>query len=351
MKYFLQWTVVSVIVFSVCMLSSCSSKSSSKNITDKDSTAAVPVEIATVTNGNISAYYSNTVTLEADEEAMVVSKVQGLVNKLHVEEGDVITEGTVLAELDDEQLQLEAKRAKATMDRLENELNRKKELYNKELISAQEYENAKYEFEAQQSDYELAKLQVKYTHIRAPISGVISERVIKKGNMINADQEVFKITDFDPLLAVLNVPEHEMEKLQKGQQTLIQVDAVANKTFEGKILRISPTVDSETGTFEVTVSVKDESRRLKPGMFGQVQIVYDTHPNTMTIPKNAVINEDGTSNVFTIRNNTAFRKQITMGYENGNVVEVLDGLQPADTVVTVGQSSLQDSALVEIVEN
>ncbi|TYP94993.1 RND family efflux transporter, MFP subunit [Fodinibius salinus] len=351
MKYFLQWAVVSVVGLSVVVISSCSSTSSSKNIADEDSTATVPVEVATVKTDDISAYYSNTVTLEADEEAMVVSKVRGIVNKLHVEEGDVVQQGTVLAELEDEQLQLEAKRAKATMDRLENDLNRKKELYKKELISAQEYENAKYEYQAQQSDYELAKLQVKYTHIRAPIAGVISERLIKKGNMINADQEVFQITDFDPLLAVLNVPEHEMEKLQKGQQALIQVDAVANKTFEGKVLRISPTVDSETGTFEVTVSVKDESRRLKPGMFGQVQIVYDTHLNTPTIPKNAIINEDETSNVFVIRNNMAFRKQVQVGYENGNAVEISDGLQPADTVVTVGQSSLQDSALVKIVED
>lgn len=349
MKNLTSWIVLGTICSLAVFTSSCSSESQSKNVSDKDSTSAIPVEIAEAKVGDISAYYSSTATLEAEDEAMVVAKVRGIIQKLNVEEGDFVKAGDVLAQLDDEQLQLEAQRAKATMDRLKNELNRKEELYNKNLVSAQEFENAKYEYQAQKSDYELAQLQVKYSRIQAPISGVISDRMIKVGNMIGADQEAFKITDFDPILAVLNVPEHEMNKIKKGQQALIEVDAVSGKTFEGQVLRISPTVDPETGTFEVTVSVRDESRQLKPGMFGRVQIVYDTHQNTLMVPKNAVMTEDGTSSVYIINNQMAYRKNINTGYVNGDNIEILEGLSPADTVVTVGQSSLQDSALVEVV--
>jgi RND family efflux transporter MFP subunit len=280
---------------------------------------------------------------------MVVAKVGGIVKQLMVEEGDIVKAGDLLAQLEDEQLELEAQRAKATMDRLQNELNRKEELFNKNLISAQEFENAKYEFQAQKSAYELAQLNVKYTQIRAPIDGVVSNRLIKVGNMINIDQEVFEITDFDPLLAVLNVPEHEMSKLNKGQQSIIQVDAIPGATFEGSVLRISPTINPETGTFKVTVSIKDKSRQLKPGMFGRVRIVYDTHQNALMVPKNAVMTEDGSSSVYVINNSIAYRKTISTGYVNGDNIEILQGLSPADTVVTIGQSSLQDSALVEVV--
>jgi membrane fusion protein (multidrug efflux system) len=349
MDNLISWIVLGSFVCLSFTTVSCSSESQSKNISDEDSTAAIPVEVAKTKVGDISAYYSSTATLEAEEEAKVVAKVRGIVKKLNVEEGDWVQAGDVLAQLEDEQLQLEAKRAKATMDRLQNELNRKEELFKKNLVSAQEFENAKYEYQAQQSDYELAKLQVKYTQIQAPISGVVSDRLIKVGNMISADQEAFKITDFDPILAVLNVPEHEMNKLEKGQKTLIQVDAISGKTFEGEVLRISPTINPETGTFEVTVSVKDESRQLKPGMFGRVRIVYDTNQNTLTVPKNAVMTEDGSSSVYVINNKMAYRKTINTGYVNGDNIEVLDGLSPEDTVVTIGQSSLQDSALVEIV--
>lgn len=349
MKNLVKWIVLGSVCAVAVFTSSCSTEMQSKNVSDKDSTSAIPVEIATANNGEISAYYSSTATLEAEEEAMVVAKVGGIVKELNVEEGDIVKAGDVLAQLEDEQLAIEAQRAKATMDRLQNELTRKEELFKKNLISAQEFENAKYEFQAQKSAYELAQLQVKYSQITAPISGVISERLIKVGNMIGTNEEVFQITDFDPLLAVLNVPEHEMNKLRKGQKTMIQVDALPGTSFEGSVLRISPTVNPETGTFQVTVSIKDESRQLKPGMFARVRIVYDTRQNTLMIPKNAVMTEDGTSSVYVINNGMAYRKTISTGYINGNNIEILQGLNPADTVVTIGQSSLQDSALVEVV--
>ncbi len=348
MNKFTTWVALGLLCCLAVFTSSCNTETQSKNVSDKDSTAAIPVEVATATAGDISAYYSSTATLEAENEAMVVAKVQGIVKEINAEEGDHVSAGDVLAQLEDEQLELEAQRAKATMDRLLNELNRKEELYNKNLISAQEFENAKYEYQAQKSDYELAQLQIKYSQIRAPISGVISDRLIKVGNMINSNQEVFEITDFNPILAILQVPEHEMNKIQKGQQAVIQVDAVSGKTFEGEVLRISPVVNSQTGTFEVTVSIQNEED-LKPGMFGRVRIVYDTHQNVLTIPQNAVISEDGTNSVYVLNNNLAFRKTISTGYRNGNNIEVLEGLNPADTVVTIGQSSLQDSARVEIV--
>lgn len=343
------WVVLGSLFCTAVFTSSCSSESQSKNVTDKDSTSAIPVEVAKTESGDISAYYSSTATLEAEEEAMVVAKVRGIVKKLNVEEGDLVQAGDVLAQLEDEQLEIEARRAKATMDRLQNELNRKKELYEKNLISAQEFENAKYEFQAQKSEYELAQLKIRNSKIRAPIDGVISDRLIKVGNMINADQEVFEITDFDPLLAVLKVPEHEMSKIEKGQKALVQVDAISGQKFQGEVLRISPTVNPETGTFEVTVSVKDESRQLKPGMFGRVQIVYDTHKNVLTVPKNAIMTEDGASSVYVIKDNMAYRQMVKTGYVHENNIEVMEGLTPTDTVVTVGQSSLQDSALVEVI--
>lgn len=335
--------------FSAVTLSSCSTETQSKNVSDEDSTTAIPVEIATANTGDLSAYYSSTAVLEADEQAMVVAKVRGLVKNLYVEEGDFVNAGAVLAQLEEEQLKLEAQKAKATMDRLENELDRKEELHQKQLISAQEFENAKYEYQVQKSDYELAQLQLEYSKIRAPISGVISRRMVRIGNMINVDQEVFQITDFDPLLAVLNVPEYEMNKLKKEQSASVQVDAIAGETFEGKVLRISPTIDPETGTFKVTVSVKDKTYQLKPGMFGRVRIIYDTHQDALMIPKNAVMSEDGTHSVYIVNDKLVYRRIIRPGYTNGDNIEVLEGLSPSDTVVTIGQSSLQDSALVEII--
>lgn len=328
---------------------SCSSETQSKDVEDKDSTAAIPVEMASAQRGSISAYYSTTATLEAEEEAMVVAKVRGVVQKLNVEEGDYIRKGQVMAQMEDEQLEIEASRAKATMDRLYNDYQRNKELYERNLVSAEQYENSKFEYESQKAEYELANLKLEYTQIKAPITGVVSQRMIKVGNMVNTDEEVFKVTDFDPLLAVLHVPEHEMNKLRKGQTSVIRVDAIKDQTFTGKVLRISPVVNPETGTFKVTIAITDESGQLKPGMFGRVRIVYDTRDNALLIPKEAVMNEDGGSSVYVLNDKLVFRRNIETGYINGANIEVLTGLQDGDSVVTIGQNSLQDSSLVQVV--
>ena len=327
----------------------CSTETQSKTSGSKDSTVAIPVEMAQVQRGEISAYYSTTATLEAEQEAMVVAKVRGIVNQLNTEEGDYVKAGQVMARLEDERFKIEAQRAKATLDRMHNEFQRKKELYEKSLISAEQFENAKFEYESQKAAYDLAALNVEYTSIRAPIAGVVSRRLIKAGNMVNTDQQVFKITDLDPLLAILHVPEHEMSKLKIGQKALIRVDAVQGSTFTGEVLRISPVVDAETGTFKVTIAIRDKTQQLKPGMFGRVRVVYDTRSNALMIPKQAVMSEDGANSVYRINDKMSFRQQVETGYVNGSNIEILSGLAEGDSVVTIGQSSLQDSALVQVV--
>lgn len=316
---------------------------------DNDSTLVIPVEVNDVSRGDISAYYSNTATLEAVQEATIVSKVRGLVQNLKVEEGDYVKAGQILAKIEDDQYRIESERAKATMDRLYNDYQRNKELFDKKLISAEVYENSRYEYESQKSGYELAQLNYEYTSIKSPISGVISERFIKVGNMIGTDQQVFKVTDFDPIQANLFIPEHERSKMKKGQRTELIADAIPGKVFAGKIERISPTIDPLTGTFKVTVYLDDNEDLLRPGMFGRVKIVYDTRTNTKMIPKAAIISEDETQSVFVIKDSLAFRKIIRTGYVNGNSIEVLDGLEDGEIVVTTGQGSLTDSTRVNVI--
>ena len=328
---------------------SCSNESHSKDNEGKDSTIAIPVEVSQVQEGDISAYYSSTATLEAEQQATVVSRVRGLVEQIYVEEGDMVQKGQVLVKLQDEQLEIEVKRALATLNKLENDYKRNKELFDKNLVSADEFENARFEYESQKAEYELAKLNLKNTEIVAPISGVVSSRMIKNGNLVTENQEVFEVTDFDPLLAILYVPEHEMNKIENNQKTLISVDARRGQTFEGEVERVSPVVDPETGTFKVTVAVQDQSDQLKPGMFGRVKVVYDVHKQTMLIPKQAVIEQDSEQSVYVVNENIALKKMINTGYVNGSNIEVTGGLDLNDRVVTIGQSSLQDSSLVEVI--
>jgi len=327
----------------------CSKDSHSETKKAKEASAAIPVEVAHVETGSIAAYFTGTAILEAEGDASVVAKVGGVVKGILVEEGANVKAGQILAKLDDEKLAVQLAQAEANLRKLENDFHRHEELFNKKLVSAEVYQRAKFEYESQKAAFDMVKLEYDYSAIRAPISGVVAERMIKVGNMVLPNTPTFRVTDFDPLLAVLHVPEREMGKLRAGQPASITVDAVPDAEFSGRIARISPVVDPTTGTIKVTVEVRDPSRQLKAGMFGRVNIVHDVHQNALLVPKGAVLAEDAESAIFVVQDSLAYRKLVKTGYVNGAHIEILEGLKAGEKIVTTGQGGLKDSSKVEVV--
>lgn len=313
---------------------------------DDKEEARIPVEVAEAQLGTIAAHYSATATLEADGEAHVVPRITGRITEILVEEGDVVTAGDVLARIDDDRLRLELARSEADLSRLRQEFNRNREMHQRNLISSEAFERLKYEYEAQQAQVELVRLELSYTDITAPIDGVVSERMIKVGNMVSTTEPVFVVTAMDPILATLHVPERELARLAPGQPAMLAVDAIDGERFAGRIARISPVVDAGSGTFRVTVEVTDDSGRLRPGMFGRFRIVYDSRNEVVLIPVAAVMNEDGRRSVFVVNSDEAQRRTVEVGYRNNGNYEIVSGLEPGEKVVTTGQASLRSGAEV-----
>ena len=338
---------VAVLATSV-VLTGCGSDAQSKE-PDEPEVTAFPVEVATVEEGTASASFSGTASLEAENEATVVARVSGVVESVFVEEGEVIQKGEALAKLDDERLELELKRANVQLRKLESVYQRMERMREKQLVSEEEYEQARSEYEAQEVARDLARLQVEHTTIRAPFGGVVSERMVKTGNMVGANNPAFHITDFDPLWAVMHVPERAVQQLATGQSATVRLDAVPDRAFEGRVDLISPVVDPESGTFRVVVEVRDPSRTAKPGMFGRVRIQYDTRESARLIPRSAVVEEDDETSVFVVQDTIAVRRPVTTGYAADDRIEIVNGLVLSDRVVTSGQAALRDSARVEIV--
>ena len=310
----------------------------------------VPVEARGTLRGDVFAVYTGTASLESDEDALVVAKVGCEVKQIFAEEGRRVRAGEVLARLDGDRLRLEMERAHANLRKLQQEYDRNVELHEKGLVSAGAFENIKFDLDSQRAAYNLAKLELDYTEIKAPITGIVSERFIKVGNTISVNDPVFHITDLDPLLAYLFVPEREFRKLRPGQAAEVTLDAIPDQTFTAEILRISPVVDPQTGTFKVTLAVSDAEDRLKPGMFGRFQIVYDARENAIMIPRMAVIDDDDRQSVFVVENGQAQRRQVEVGYSRGEFVEILSGLSDGERVITIGQTGLAEGAMVEVVD-
>lgn len=346
-------SIALVLLLVVCAATQvgCGSDAQSKPAEQEDEETAVPVEAGIVAVGMIDAVFSGTASLEADEEAAVVARAGGVVKDIFVEEGDRVRAGAPLAQLDDERLALELRRVEVLLDKLEREFERKKGLFDKQLISTVEYEQARSEHLLQEQIRDLAQLDLEFTTIRAPIDGTISRRDVKVGNMVQENEVAFHITDFDPLLAIMHVPERELQILNIGQKTALLIDALPGVRFEGFVKRISPTIDPATGTFKVTIEVQDRSSRLKPGMFGRVLVTHDTRENTLLVPKSAVVREDDQASVFVVRDSVAIRLPVVVGYENESSIEVVSGLTEGEHIITTGQGGLQDSSRVEVINN
>lgn len=336
------------VVFTL-LLTGCTKPANSEE-NEQDAELAIPVEAAMVENGDMAAFYTGTATLEADKQALVVSQITGVVLRINAEEADFVKAGDVLAVVEPDRYSLEVERTNASLKRLQTDYQRKKELYAKKLVSTEDFERVSAEFEAQKAAYELAKLDLEYTSIKAPISGFISERMVRAGNLVTLHQPVFHITSYDPLLAVLHVPERELRVLHAGLEVSMAMDAWPGESFAGKVIRTSPVVDTNTGTFRVTAEIYDHGRMLKPGLFGRAKILYDMHEDVPVIPRSAVITEDELSHVFVINEEgIANRRSIRLGFESNGRVEVAEGLVRGENVVTAGKGSLSDGMRVEVV--
>lgn len=331
-------------------LTGCGTDAQSKEPDEPDEQAAVPVETILARTGPISAVFSGTASIEAEDEAVVVARASGIIEGIQTEEGRYVRVGATLATLDTDRLNLELSRASVAFEKAQRDHARMKGLFEKQLVSAEEYERTRTDLEAQQAALELARLGVDEAVVRAPISGIIAERMVKTGNMVQMHSPTFRIVSFDPLLAVVYAPERELGRLEVGQDAALTADALGGETFTGRVERISPIVDPATGTFKVTIAVRDRSRRLRPGLFTRVAIATDTRGEALLIPKGALLREDDEAAVYVVRDSLAFRQVVATGYETDADVEITRGLEPGARVVTLGQAALADSAKVLVLD-
>jgi membrane fusion protein (multidrug efflux system) len=360
------------------LLAACGKGGSEK---DKaaETTALVPVEAVTAAARPIDASYSGTATLEADREADVVAKTGGVLLRLLVEEGDTVRQGQVLARLDDASPRLSLAKAEATLRKLEADYRRADEMFGRKLLSLEEHDKIKFDLDNQRAVHDLSRLELSYTNVIAPIDGVIGKRMVKEGNLIQINQPLFHIVDFDPLLGVLNVPERELNILKPGQPVSMSVDALPGQRFPGVIERVSPVVDAASGTFRVTCRFNATLQTLKPGMFGRIDVVYDRKQDALAIPRGALIEEDGETAVYLVVDAPplpaeskpkdgeaakapasaaapaaptlhAQRRVIHIGFSDSEYIEVRDGLKAGDRVITVGRNAVRDGTLVQVLD-
>ncbi|GIU48487.1 RND transporter MFP subunit [Shewanella sairae] len=339
--------IILPLLLGVSLLSACGSEEQTK----EEEKYAVPVETATVIQGDVSSFYSTTATLEAPQEANVVTRVAGLIQELKVEEGDRVKKGQLLAIIDSKRQKFDLDRSQAEVEIIEQELNRLKKISNKEFFSADSMAKLEYNLQAAMAKRDLAALYVQESMIRSPIDGVIATRFVKSGNMAKEFDELFYVVNQDELYGIVHLPEQQLQHLRLGQDAQIVANKHTQETTHATVLRISPIVDARSGTFKVTLSVPNQNATLKAGMFTRVELKYDTHNNVITVPYNALINQDNEYALYVLDGDNVNRRTVSLGYREVDTVEVVSGIQPGEQIVVRGQQNLKDLSLVEVINS
>ncbi|MBD9378171.1 efflux RND transporter periplasmic adaptor subunit [Pseudoxanthomonas sp. PXM04] len=335
-----------MLVLSACKGGGPAPEAQAKNGAEAKAADAVPVEAVTASRRAVAASYTGTTTLEPRAESQVVAKTSGVALAVMVEEGQQIKAGQALVRLDPDRARLAVAQAEAQMRKLENNYHRARQLVDQQMISANDVDQIKFDLENARAQYNLAKLELSYTTVVAPISGVIASRSIKTGNFVQINTPIFRIVDNSKLEATLNVPERELATLKAGLPVLLQADALPGKTFQGVVDRVANVVDAGSGTFRVVCAFADAT--LQPGMFSRIRIDYDQRADALVVPRIALL-DDGDPAVFVVRDGKAARVPVKLGYADGEWLEVREGLKPGDRVVTAGKVALRDGSAVQVI--
>jgi len=306
----------------------------------------VPVEFTTISAGPIEEALRFSANLEAEKHVQVLSRTMGLIRQLLVEEGDVVKLNQVLLRLESEEQRSALQRVEIDLELAERTLTKQRKMYKEGGLSEQSLETAEFEVKRLRIARADAARALRYTTVRAPIKGTITSRLVKRGDVVNPNQPLFDIIDFDSIVARVFVPEKEMHKLRPGLAVRVLAQASGERLHDGVVDLISPVVDPRSGTVKVTIKLP-QTEGLKPGMFVDVELVTATHENAVLLPRRALVYDDDIPYAFKlVGDDRVERMRVDSALQSREFIEPATGFAAGDRVIVAGQVGLRDKALV-----
>ncbi len=344
--------------------------------TQTEADPAIPVEVDEVTLGEIVQTLTYSSDIEAEYEVKVFSKIPDRIEKFYVDEGDFVKKGGPIARIYATTIEQGVRQAQAGLVAAQAqaanatvEFERANRLYQENAMSKQQYDMIKTQYEAAKAGLEqaeaavkTAKSQLKDATVSAPISGIVGKRYYEEGDMANPAMPLVTVVQMKRVKITFDAAEQDLGKLKPGQTARVQVKSYPDENFEGKVVKISPVLDPLTRMAEVEVLVDNADGRLKPGMFGNVEVVVGRLSDIIVIPRHAVIEHTSMERignrdeivknyyVFVTEDSTAVRKKLDVEYVNHVHIAVRDGISTGENLVVKGQNALRDSVKVSVIK-
>lgn len=352
------------VFFAFALLLSC--RPQKKQEVKEESFGASPVKVFKVSKQRISEKLFYIGTLEAWEKVNITPDVGGKIARIYVNEGDRVSQGQVLAELDVEAIRLQLKQAEAAQavaqaryNDAKLNLERMDRLFKEKAVSEQQYEQVKLGFEAAdaqlaqaQAAVNLARHSLDVSIMKAPFSGIIASKNADVGDVINPmmgsfspTSGVLTLVNFSRIKIRVEISSTDITRVKKGQPAILRVQALPGQGFRGTVNVVNLAADPQTKKFGVEVGVDNRDLLLRPGTFGEVVLEVSTHEDALVVPQKAILDNN---HVFIAQDGKAVKREVTLGLQNASLIEIHSGLAEGDLVIVEGNFGLEDGASIEI---
>jgi len=306
----------------------------------------VPVNVARAVRQTLSSQMSLVGTINASNDVNVVSETQGVVREVFVKVGDQVKNGVVLARVDDEIPRSNLAASEINHEKAKRDFERSETLYQENSISISQLDAARLGLKAAENQRDIARRHMENTQIKSPIQGTVNARFVNVGTMVAPGTPVANVVDITTLRVRVNVTEREAFQLNPGDNVDVVTDVYPGVTFPGVIDNIASKAD-EAHTYAVEILVRNSATQpLKAGMFARVSFVSIRPKPALAIPREALVGSTKSAEVFVVRAGIAERRPVVVGQQTATFLEVLQGLEEGDSVVTSGQSNLLDQSRV-----
>ncbi len=326
------------------------------------------VEVDAPKRGTIEKTLSFTGDIDAMQEAIIFPRVNGNIEAEYVNIGSYVVKGQILALIDTAVYSENARQAKgvylqaeATMENDKLTYERNKSLLSQNLVAKQDLDNSEAAYkvalaqeEAAAASLKNAEIQLGYCSVRAPFSGYITRRFFDPGTYVtsstnSSSSTLFYLADISKVKVLVDVLEEEIPILPKIEDVQITVDAYPNKVFHGKLTRISQQLDLSTRTMPVEIDISNPEGLLKPGMFTNVDLVYDRVEDALLLPTQVVMSSDSGSYVYTLGSgNIVHQKYVEIGVTHDNEDQIISGLNDSDQVLLMGYNVVHNGMKVRV---
>jgi RND family efflux transporter MFP subunit len=311
----------------------------------------VPVQVAVADLGTAARSVAATGTVEPIRTVGVVSQVGGALRAVTAEEGDVVRAGAVLARIDAPELDAQLVSANAALEAARATAQRSAQLFAGRIVTAAENERDQAALAAAQATRDQLRTRLGFATVRAPIDGVVFERTVRAGDIAAPQLRLFTIADVSTLVVRVPVSELNVTALHASDPVTVALDALPERTLEGRIRRVFPSADSVTRLVPVEVALTGAAARAaRPGFLARVTFRLEPRTGVLMVPGTAVLENPRGAVVYVVKDGRGTLRPVTRGATYQGRVEITNGLEPGDSVVVAGNTMLRDGAAVRVVE-